>query len=154
MASPRVLEIPASSLKRRIAELADGLRPVIPSIADNPHLAELSNSGRWTECSIPVGESGTLITVACYYGVSRSSTDPQCAAVNERLLAACLARALSAGDGSYFLLSDTNIPLQQSQSLAAAIGNRRLVDLIADRCPDEEPPPTYKKDGITIPLTH
>ena len=115
-------------------------------------LQDLISSGRWTECSVPVGKEGTLITVACFYGISGAGSDKQRARANEKLLAACLARALAAGDTPYFLLLDTNIPIPQSHSLSQAIGHCKLIDVVADRWHNDDPPPTYLKGGIREPI--
>ena len=137
---------------RRVAlTFPNSIRPNIPLVGNLDCERQLVESGRWTECGIPIGSEWVVVTFGCYYGVSGASHDTQCAAINERLLSACLARALAAGDAPYILLMDSNTPIPHSNALSSAIGHRRLIDLVADRLPGT-PGPTYCEGGILGPI--
>jgi len=86
-------------------------------------------------------------------GVDRQQSAEQSVATDERLLAAVLARACAAGGAPYLLRMDGNITARASAIITDVIRDAALIDLRADRHPEDATQPTYKFGGIeTIPL--
>jgi hypothetical protein len=105
------------------------------------------------EVIIPVGDGNKLCTLACYYGIAGASNGGDDCVINERLLAAALARACAAGDAPYLLCMDGNISVKASAIITDVINDAALIDLRADRHPTDAMQTTFKFGGIkTTPL--
>ena len=97
---------------------------------------------------MPISASGTYVTIGLFYGVSGASDGGECYVHNE-----ALARAMTDADVPYIFLTDANIQKQHSQILQAVIQGNHLIDVRADRYPDNPNQPTFCSGGITAPLT-
>jgi len=91
-------------------------------------LDELRKSGRWVEAIVPIGDGNKQCTLAGLYGKAGASHGGDDYIVNERLLAAAVARACVAADAPYMLRMDCNIQAKASAVLATTIQDAALVD--------------------------